>query len=91
MIGQACRAAIEGLEERRLLSSGQKVHLIGITGNQQNPDFPDETLFDIAYGASGTTDPRFLDGFSDIASDATDTVLSAPTLSRDTRIGRAAG
>lgn len=78
VIGQACRAAIEGLEERRLLSSGQ-VHLIGITGNQQNPDFPDETLFDIAYGASGTTDPRFLDGFSDIASDAPDTVLSAQT------------
>src|SRR2546423_4691313 len=69
----------EKMEERRLLSGG--IQLVGITGNQQNADYLDETLYDIKYGASGTSDPTFLDGFEDITSNPPDTQLSISTTS----------
>ena len=77
VVGRACGAVVERLEERRLLAG--QVHLIGITGNQQNPAFTDETLYEISYGTPGTTDAKFLDGFVDVASNAPDTILSAGT------------
>jgi len=55
------------------------VRLIGITGNFQSgdPGFGnDEVLYDIHYGAAGSTDPAFLDGFEDIAQNPPDTKLS---------------
>src|SRR5437773_1244326 len=70
-------SVLEKLEERRLLSDG--IQLVGITGNQQNPDYLDETLYDIKYGSSGTSDPTFLDGFEDITSNPPDTQLSIST------------
>src|SRR4051812_28155679 len=74
---RAIDCVLERLEERRLLSGD--VRLVGITGNQQNPDYLDETLYDIKYGSSGSTDKAFMDGFEDIASNAPDTKLSIST------------
>src|SRR5687767_7094552 len=51
---------VERLEGRRLLSG----RIIGITGNQQNPMFVDETLYDIIVAEPGTSDPTILDGFT---------------------------
>ncbi|HEV8607148.1 MAG TPA: hypothetical protein VGQ99_17545, partial [Tepidisphaeraceae bacterium] len=76
-IRQACRALFEKLEDRRLLSGDFR--LIGITGNQQNSAYLDETLYNISVGTVGTSDPIFLDGFSDIPSNLPDTVLSIRT------------
>jgi hypothetical protein len=74
----AVHSLMERLEERRLLSGD--VRLIGITGNQNSNDFPtygnDETLYDIKYGAAGTDDPAFMDGFEDISFNAPDTKLT---------------
>ena len=64
---------LEKLEDRRLLAG--EVRLIGISGNQGNASYPDETLFDIRVGTPGTTDPVFLDGFFNHPNQ-TDTVLS---------------
>src|SRR5947208_203160 len=74
---QAVHSLMERLEERRLLSGD--VRLIGITGNQDSGDTGfgnDETLYDIKYGAGGTTDPTFLDGWEDITGNPPDTKLS---------------
>src|SRR5687767_7958980 len=64
---------LEKLEDRRLLAG--EVRLIGISGNQQNAAYTDETLYEIKSGTPGTTDPAFLDGFFNHP-DQTDTVLS---------------
>ena len=70
------RASLEALETRRLMA--ETGTLVGITGNQQNPDFLDETLYTITYATPGTTSGPFLDGFEDV-SNPPDTVLSLAT------------
>src|SRR5688500_13124799 len=72
--GRDQSARVESLEHRRLLA-GEIPRLVGISGNQQNPAYLDETLYDISYDMPGTRDPRFLDGFADVAN-LPDTVLS---------------
>lgn len=60
----------EPLEDRRLfaaVAADLDVRLIGITGNQQNADFRDETLYDISYAGDGIhPSAPFLDGFEAI-------------------------
>ena len=73
--GRGQSAVMEGLEHRRLLA-GDVPRLVGITGNQQNSAYEDETLYDVFYDLPGTRDERFLDGFADIPGNPPDTVLS---------------
>ena len=77
LLHHVVHSIMEGLEERRLLSTD--IRLIGITGNFQSgdPGFGnDETLYELKYGSPGTSDPAFLDGWEDIASNAPDTKLT---------------
>src|SRR5688572_5877355 len=74
---QAIHSLMEKLEDRRMLAAD--VRLVGITGNLESgePGFGrDETLYDIQFGSPGTSDPAFLDGFQDVATNPPDTILT---------------
>jgi hypothetical protein len=74
---QASSVIVERLEDRQMLAVDGR--LIGITGNQGNADYLDETLWEITYGTNGSTNPVLLDGFADVKPNAPDTVLSIST------------
>ena len=72
---QASLAGLENLEPRRLFAVTTGT-LIGISGNQQNDAYEDETLYQIDYALPGTTSGPFLDGWEDVKPNPPDAVLS---------------
>ena len=69
-------AVLEILEDRRLLSVAAGVtpwRMIGVSGNQQNDAYEDETLYEITPPVPGTTE-----GFVDVGNPP-DTILSVVT------------
>jgi hypothetical protein len=72
-VRRAVNSAVEHLEGRRLLAITAPT-LVGITGNQQNPLYEDETLYTVNLAGS---QQAWLDGYQDITSNPPDAILKS--------------
>src|SRR4051812_5130302 len=72
-VRRAVNSALEQLEGRRLFAITAPT-LVGITGNQQNPLYEDETLYTVNLTGS---QQAWLDGYEDIKPNPPDAVLTS--------------